>query len=310
MKLLFVFLFLLAASTLRAQEEAVVLHTQSGDLYGTITTPEQKNNIPVVLIIPASGPTDRDGNNPMMKTNTLKMLAEELQKNGIASLRYDKRGAGESKAAGANESELLFADYVNDAREWVNLLKQDRRFSGIIVAGHSEGSQIGMLTAAGNPDVKKFISLSGPGEPAAAVFRRQMATQPEQIQKIANPIIDKLEKGDTTGNVHPFLYSVFRPSAQPYLISWFKLDPAETIKQLNIPVLLLQGNMDIQVVENDANLLKAAYPQAEEHIINQMTHSLKNCDSRDLMTQMQAYSNLNLPLNPELIQYVIGFIKK
>ena len=127
------------------QEEEITLETKTGDIKGSLLIPSVSEKTAVVLIIAGSGPTDRNGNNPMMTNNSLKMLAKELQKNGIASVRYDKRGIGESKNSGLQEIDLRFEDYVQDVEGWIKLLKEDDRFSNIIVLGHSEGSLIGMI---------------------------------------------------------------------------------------------------------------------------------------------------------------------
>ena len=111
--ILFSLLLYLGLSNLMAQEEAVVLQTPTGDIYGTLLTPERNNNLPVVLLIAGSGPTDRNGNNPLMTNNSLKMLAELLAKNGIASLRYDKRGISASAAAVQIEPFPRFEKYQN-----------------------------------------------------------------------------------------------------------------------------------------------------------------------------------------------------
>lgn len=292
------------------QESEVVMKTATGDLYGTLSVPENTPNSPVVLLIAGSGPTDRDGNNPMMKNNALKMLAEMLRTNGIASLRFDKRGIAKSSNAGLQEKDLRFEDYVNDVNAWVSYLKKDKRFSQIIVAGHSEGSQIGILAAGGNPEIGKVISLAGAGRPASQILRKQLAKQPQQILDMCNPILEKLEKGDTVGQVSPLLYSLFRPSVQPYLISWFKYDPAQDIKRLKIPVLLISGANDLQCTTEEVELLANAYPKAQKHIIPGMTHVLKDCDSQDQVTQISAvYNNPDAPLDKSLEKIIVDFIK-
>ncbi|MGN6165121.1 MAG: alpha/beta hydrolase, partial [Flavisolibacter sp.] len=103
-------------------ETPIVLHTATGDIFGTLTTPKTTATIPVALIIAGSGPTDRNGNNPMMKNESLRYLAYGLASNNIASLRFDKRGIAESKAAGKSEADLRFEDYINDAKQWIELL--------------------------------------------------------------------------------------------------------------------------------------------------------------------------------------------
>ena len=193
------------------QEEEITLKTKTGDIKGSLLIPSFSEKTAVVLIIAGSGPTDRNGNNPMMTNNSLKMLAKELQKNGIASVRYDKRGIGESKNSGLQEIDLRFEDYVQDVEEWIKLLKEDERFSNIIVLGHSEGSLIGMI-ASHKQEAKKFISVAGVGIPAGDIIRKQLKGQPQFVLDESLKIIEKLENGETVENVSQMLYSLFRPA--------------------------------------------------------------------------------------------------
>lgn len=308
MKSIFLLLSLVSGLTLLAREEAVVLKTTNGDIYGTLTLPETEEPCPVILLIAGSGPTDRDGNNPSMKNNSLKMLAGELAEKGFASVRYDKRGIAQSAASGKKEADLRFEDYAKDAQGWIHLLKEDKRFSRIIIAGHSEGSLIGMMATKGNPAVSKFISLAGPGESAGKVLRRQLSAQPQPIPDLCFPIIEKLEKGELVNDAPILLYSLFRPSVQPYLISWLKYDPAAEISHLKIPVLIIQGTTDIQVEEKDADLLASACPGAQKKIIPGMNHVLKECLFTDKLLQMPTYNNPELALHADLVNVITAFI--
>src|SRR5690554_6673667 len=128
-------------------EKEIKLSTISGDLYGAVIVPKHVNKMPLVVFVTGSGPVDRNGNMPMMQNDGFKKLAFGLAKEGIASLRYDKRGIAESASAGKDEASLLFEDYINHRKEWINLVKKDNRFSKIIIAGHSEGSLIGMVAS-------------------------------------------------------------------------------------------------------------------------------------------------------------------
>lgn len=302
------FLFLFSAAY--AQEESVILKTATGDIYGTVTLPDIKSNIPVVLIIAGSGPTDRNGNNESMENNSLKMLAEELKKNGIASLRYDKRGIAESHDAMSKEEDLRFDHYVNDVKEWVEMLSKDKRFNKIIVAGHSEGSLLGMIASVNNKKANAFISIAGAGRPADEILKEQFESVPPSVKEIIFPMLETLKKGDTIGEVPVIFYPIFRPGIQPYMISWFKYDPQAEIKKLEIPVLILQGTTDIQVKEKDADLLAKAQPKAEVKLIKNMNHVLKDCDTIDKEKQIPIYSDPVLPLNKEFTAEVIAFIKK
>ncbi|MCX6288119.1 MAG: alpha/beta hydrolase [Bacteroidetes bacterium] len=293
-------------------ESDIVLKTVSGDIMGTLTLPDKASGIPVVLIIAGSGPTDRDGNSPPALKNTsncYKLLAEELRKNGIASVRYDKRGIAGSKSAATKESDLHIENYISDAKGWVELLVKDKRFSKIIVAGHSEGSLIGMI-ACNQTKANGYISISGSGRPADEILKEQFGTLPQDAKDQIFPLLDKLKKGDTIGNVPADLNSFFRPSLQPYLISWFRYDPQAEIKKLKMPVLIIQGDMDIQVSVFDAELLSKANPKAELKFIRHMNHVLKDTDTKDKMEQVtKVYTNADLPLDKNFEDEVVKFIK-
>ena len=288
-------------------QNPVVLETPTGSIFGTITLPQKFEKGKIVLIISGSGPTDRDGNNTMMKNNSLKQFAFALADSGIASLRFDKRGIAESSKAMTKESDIRFDDYVNDVKSWILYLKKDKRFTEIIVAGHSEGSLIGMISSTNNVD--KYISISGPGNSADVTLKTQLNNQPEAIKKAAFPMLDSLSKGMLVHNNNLLLASLFRLSVQPYLISWFKYNPQTEIKKLKIPVLLIQGDKDIQVTVDDAKLLSLAKKSSQLEIIQSMNHVLKIIgDEKD--ENIKSYSNPSLPISSEFISKVISFIKK
>lgn len=287
----------------------ISLQTATGNIYGTLTVPNRETTCSVVLIIAGSGPTDRDGNNTFgLKTDTYKQLAECLAKKGIASLRYDKRGIAASKEAMKSEKELIFENYIEDAKAWISLLKSDNRFSKIIILGHSEGSLIGMV-AAQQTVVDQFISIAGIGRPADKVLQEQLKGKlPAKLEEESDRVLDSLLNGIQVTSVSKELYSLYRPSVQPYMISWLKYDPAVEIKKLSIPVLIIQGTTDIQVSVNDAQLLSAAKPDAECIIIKNMNHVLKKSSSA-LKENMDTYAKPELPLMKGLTKNIILFIE-
>ncbi len=306
---IFLFWFSLPAQSLMAQQgKDVTLHTPTGDIQGTLLIPHVQGKVPVALLIAGSGPTDRNGNNPVMKNNSLKMLAEALYKNGIASLRYDKRGIGASKVPGFSESNIRFGQYIADARGWVDFLKQNKKFSSIVVIGHSQGSLIGMVISQ-DKAVSKFVSLEGAGDPINVVLRQQLQSQPEQIKKPALAILDSLEAGKQVKNVPTWLYTLFRPSIQPYMISWFRYNPQKEIAKLHKPVLIVQGTTDIQVSLSDAGKLKKADPSAQLLIISGMNHILKDAPA-DRQENIKTYNEPDLPLNKKLVTELVKFIKE
>ena len=314
--------FLLFVFPAKAQEkDSVVLKTATGDIYGTLDVPVAKGPVPVVLIIAGSGPTDRDGNNPMMKNNSLKFLGDTLNSLGIATLRYDKRGIAASKNAMKMETDIRFNMLVDDATDMIRKLKADKRFSKVIVVGHSEGSTIG-LKAAADGGADGMVSIAGPGQSADKVLRTQLnasldpakavnekaAEQMRSSRELANKFIDTLSKGDTLHNPPASMNSLFRPSVQPYLISWFKYDPQQLIKQLKVPVLIIQGNTDLQVTEADAMMLLKANPEAKVMIIDRMNHVLKHSEA-DQRANHATYFNPDLPVVPDLVTAINDFIK-
>lgn len=286
-------------------ETNIVLHTATGDISGTLTTPLQEKGIPVALIIAGSGPTDRNGNNSMMKNNSLKQIAYALAEAGIASVRYDKRGIGQSMSASKKEEDLRFDNYVEDAVEWIGLLKKDKNFNKIIVIGHSEGSLIGMI-AARKADM--YISVAGAGQSADILLKEQLKEQPQEIKDNNYAILDSLKAGKIVEDTDPSLAMLFRKNIQPYLISWFKYDPQIEISKLTIPVLILQGTNDLQVKEDDAKRLAKANPKAKLLLIENMNHVLKIVIG-DQEANAKAYNDPSLPLAPGLKKAIVDFIK-
>lgn len=308
------FLSLTISAQLLMKEEPAVLKTSVGDIYGTLKVPDSKNPVPIAIIIAGSGPTDRDCNQPSMKSNTYKMLSDALFYNNIATLCYDKRGIAKSKVK-QKEEDLRFDAYVDDVKAWVDQLSEDKRFSDIILIGHSEGSLLGMIAAQNNPKVTKYISIAGAGMSAADILKeqlgKQMQGQPEAIKNMVFSYIDKLEQGETITDVPVYLNSLFRPSVQPYMISWFKYNPQAEISKLTIPVLLLQGTKDIQVGINQMELLAKASPNTQKVIIENMDHVMKISETTDMAEQVKnSYNNPDTPISKELTKTIIDFIKE
>jgi pimeloyl-ACP methyl ester carboxylesterase len=278
-------------------DQPLALETASGTVAGTLRLPAGADKPPVVLIIAGSGPTDRDGNNPAFPApnNSLKMLAEALAQAGFASVRYDKRGIGASSSAAPDESQLRFDTYVDDAAAWIARLKADPRFSSVAVVGHSEGALIGMLAGV----------AEGPG----AVLRKQLAGKlPPPLAADNERILASLEQGRTVAEVPPALAALYRPSVQPYLISWMRYVPSTRIAALRMPVLIVQGTADIQVDAGQAQALKAARPDAVLALIPGMNHILKDVPA-DPQRQLASYGDPSLPLHPQLAPAIAGFLR-
>jgi len=309
MRMCFVFAALLGeAASSWAKGVPMRLQTSSGTLSGTLELPANpRARVPVALLLSGSGPTDRDGDAGSIGGASLRLLAEGLAKQGIASLRFDKRGVGESASAAPSESDLRFETYIADATSWGQKLKRDRRFGTLTVVGHSEGALIGAV-AAQRLKADSYVSLEGAGRPAAEVLRAQLRPAlPAPLWAQSQRILAALERGKTDAQVPAPLAALFRPSVQPYLISWFRFDPAREIKALRIPVLLVQGTTDLQVGLEDARRLQSANSKAQLLEISGMNHVLKQAGG-NLAAQMKAYSDPSLPLSPRLVESLSRFI--
>jgi uncharacterized protein len=145
--------------------------------------------------------------------------------------------------------------YIEDAEGWCRLLRQDRRFTGLFIIGHSEGALIGAV-ACRRLNAQGFISISGAGYPAFEVLETQLKKNlPPALLSESNKIFHFLKRGTATDEVPPSLMALFRPSVQPYLISWFHYDPIHEVSRIVVPILIAQGTTDIQVGISDAERL-------------------------------------------------------
>ena len=300
-----------SATAPKFMEQPTTLVTPTGTIYGTLELPAATGAVPVVLIIAGSGPTDRDGNSRALpgSNNSLKMVADGLAAHGIASVRYDKRGIAASAGAAGKEEDLRFDMYVDDAAAWLKQLRADKRFTTVSVAGHSEGSLIGMI-AARQAGADGYISLEGAGRKPAAILVEQLTPQlPPAMMETSKHIMALIEAGappDTT-TVPPMLAPLFRPSVRPYLVSWFRYDPAAEIAKLKIPALVVQGTTDIQTSMTDAKALSFGYPSAKFLTVEGMNHVLKNAPP-GRMEQMPIYSDPTIPVVPMLIDEMSAFV--
>ncbi len=291
-----------------AQENSIKEENITIDKYtdGTLTLPINNENVPLVIFIQGSGPVNRDGNGPMMKNDGVKKITHELAENGIASFRFDKRIFNMDKL-NIREQDLRFEDFVTDVNSILDHFSKDQNYSKIILAGHSEGSLIGIL-AAQNGKADAFISLAGTGRNINTIIVEQIAKQSGELSENAEIAFGEMLANGSTTNYSPYLESIFRPSVQPYMVSWMKYNPAEEISKLDIPVLIVNGTFDLQVDVTDAEILQKANPKAQLVIIEDMNHIFREIKGENL-ENTKAYSEAYRPLHPELIPALTSFIK-
>jgi uncharacterized protein len=230
---------------------------------GTLLKPGGSEHPPVVLLIGGSGPTDRNGNQGGTDPGELRQLAEQLAEKGIASLRYDKRGIGRSPMAGLREEDFVLNSFVDDAVVWLGWLQQRSDLGPRIIAGHSEGGLIALLTAKRAP-VAGIVLLATPGRRLGDVIRDQLQRigLDGALQTEALTVLAALERGETVASVNPALQALFRPSVQRYMISELAIDPVKQLRDPTLPLLIVSGGHDLQVTSADAALLSAERPDA------------------------------------------------
>ncbi|MCC8424634.1 alpha/beta hydrolase [Mucilaginibacter sp. UR6-11] len=294
----------------REQPGTITVKTADAVLKGTLSVPEVKQKIPVVLMIAGSGPTDRDGNTKSagVNPNSYLQISEALKQKNIAVLRYDKRGVGQSTTT-RPIAEVTFNDMVADAVALVKFLKTDARFSKIIIAGHSEGSLIAILVCK-QEKVDGFISISGSGVPASEMLKTQLKDKlsVDNYNK-SSLMIDSIKVGEAVKQkLTLWSMGLFAPSLQQYLHSWMQYDPQKEIAKLTVPTLIVQGTTDIQIGVEDAMLLKKGKPNAQLKLITGMSHILKEGPA-DKIQNMATYTKTDLPLHPELIPVLAKFIE-
>jgi len=273
---------------------------------GELMVPGSEEPYPVALIIAGSGMTDMNGNsNSGVFTNSYKYIAETLQDNGIASLRYNKRTIGNPVV----ESELSFDDFVADAVGIVESLKRDPRFSEVYLIGHSQGALIAQLVTK-ETEVSKVVLVAGAGRPIDEVLLSQMEGQVEE--NTYNELFDILKQnkmGTIVEEIPEELYALIRPSVQPFLISWMQYDPFEVITSMENEILVISGSTDIQVPVSDGEKLAQGNAKASQVILDGMTHVLKEASS-DQEENIKTYQNINLPLHEGFVDALIDFFNQ
>lgn len=293
-----------------AASETFRVQNDLGALEGTLDVPEGCGPMPVVVILSGSGSTDRDGNSPGAtdKPAIYRVLAKTINDAGFAALRYDDPGIGKStRAVPVAVEDFRYEMEVHAAALFIAKLRTDGRFGSVVAAGHSQGSLTGILAAATQP-IDGFISLAGAGRPVGTLLREQLAPKLSAAQLVKlDAAIAKLESGEVAGPLEAPLDKILPVEVQPYMISWMKLDPKTEIMRLRGPALLLQGKMDIQVQEIDAQLLGQGKADAKIVLVDDMGHMLRKVAAKDSDSQQASYAEA-LPLHPAAVAAIAEFL--
>ncbi len=291
------------------EKEIAISSAGKVKLFGTLLS--KNNHQKIAIIIAGSGPTDRDGNNPIIApTNEYQMLARSLDSQNIASFRYDKRGVAKSIVENFKERDLVFEDYIKDAAKIYDFIHDTLGFKNVYFIGHSEGSLIAMI-ASQKKKVDGYISVAGAGRPIDVILEEQMHKSPlaDSVKQQITTIFKQLKQGKEVDDFPKILSPLFRKSIQPYMISWLKYSPEKEIKKLNCPILIIQGDCDAQVQIIDAENLHNAHKKSLLSIIPMMSHTLKSA-GENCGNQNKTYTDGSLPIDKILVDDIVKFIKK
>ncbi|MBU0956846.1 MAG: alpha/beta hydrolase [Spirochaetes bacterium] len=288
--------------------EAVEIAVPGGKLYGTLSRPADGAPDTAILIIPGSGPTDRDGNSILLpgKNNSLLMLGNALVKSGNMVLRIDKRGVGKSVWPGLREEDMTIDMMAEDASAWLAYLRGRTGINRLAVIGHSEGALVALL-AARTADPEALVLLTPLSADFFDTIFKQLSGASEEYLQRARFIYEELRAGRYVAEVQEDQLNLFRPSVQPYLRSLIVHQPSALLAAEDTSVLVVAGGRDLQIELADAKALAAARPGVGFLLLEEMNHVLKSVGP-DVAENQASYINPGHPLAAGLVEGIAGFI--
>lgn len=284
----------------------------AGYLKGIKLAPDASAKL--VLIIPGSGPIDRDGNTPLGESKIYRRLATALfDAYGLASVRVDKRGMFSSRAPGVDPNAVTMRDYADDARRWVNRLRGESPEGCVWILGHSEGGLTALLAGQNPEGICGLVLAAAPGRKTGDILREQLAANPANAPLLpqAFAAIAALEKGERVdvSKLAPPMHGLFYPAVQGFIMDQMQYDPAELIAAISLPVLILQGEFDLQISpERDAERLHKAAPGSKLVLLPGVTHVLKRAASGSLEDNYATYTDPHARVDESVVEAVGGFI--
>lgn len=303
--LLFTIVLLLNFFSIQAQDNFIANDLRINQyVEGTLLAPRQET-VPLAIIINGSGPIDRNGNEMMTKNNAAKKLAEALAKKGIATFRYDKRTL-KAQQLNIDEKDMRFDDFIDDAKAVIKRFSELPNYSSLYIIGHSQGSLVGMIAAQEKAD--GFISIAGAGQTIDNLIVEQIGRQMPGLEESARTAFNELRANGKVKDYNQGLASLFKKSIQPFMFSWMKYDPQQEIKKLEMPVLIINGDNDLQVNTNEVEKLKAAKPDAKLVIIENMNHIYRIIDKNDDIANQKSYNEPQRPISNEMVEQISNFI--
>ena len=282
-------------------EEVSFVNTEdSASLAGTLTYPvgyNSKRKVPVVIMVTGSGLQNRD--EELFEHKPFLVIADFLARNGIASLRYDDRGAGLSTGDIEN---VTTEGFCRDAAAGIAFLRKTGHFSKIGVIGHSEGGSIAFMLAA-QKKCDFIVSMAGPGLRGDSIIVEQTN---ELLRQQGQP---------ATMTVRQMRLTMLLQKTNPWYDYFVDFDPAPVIKQIKCPALLLNGDKDSQVMAaSNIPVIRALLSDNEKHQLpdNQvikvypgLNHLFQHCT-----TGMPAeYGSIEETISEEVLHDIAEWIK-
>ncbi|WP_326525781.1 alpha/beta hydrolase [Sphingomonas sp.] len=297
---------MLAAVAAAPQGEQVTVPGPQGPLAGTLLPGEGRG--PAVVIIPGSGPTDRNGNSPLgVRASTYRLLAEALAREGVTSVRIDKRGMFGSAKAVADPNEATMQGYAEDARAWAALAAKRAGARCAWLIGHSEGGLVALQAAQDARRLCGVVLVSAAGRPLGDVMREQFRANPANapILEPALKLLDEVEAGRTVdpATLPAPLPNLFPLRVQAYMTRVFALDPATLAASARVPVVVIQGETDLQTGAADARRIAGARPKARLVLLPGVNHVLKDVGA-DRAANLRSYGDPALPIAPSVVDAV------
>jgi alpha-beta hydrolase superfamily lysophospholipase len=300
------------------QEQEVRFKSGEIELAGTVALPDGEGPFPCVLLITGSGQVDRNENVKRMPINAFYDISHFLAQNGVASLRYDKRGVGQSQ--GDHWKTGLY-DHADDALAAVRYLKQQNNVQrqNVFLLGHSEGAVIATRLAGTGAEVAGIVLIAGTAQSGEAVLRWQ-AIQIARGLKGLNARLIKLLRIDVSksqqkainkikqSNRDWYRQNLFVKVNAKWLREFMAYNPADDMPRIAVPVLAITGSKDIQVdpadLERMANVLKVPF---ERYIIKGMTHVLRTEEGEPSISEYK--KEVRRPVETELLDIILRWLK-
>lgn len=285
------------------------IEVKGGAIFGTLLEPSKNPGSSLVIITAGSGPTDRNGNTPLLegRSDALKALAYSLKDNSIASFRYDQRPSGKSiKTMKDRTTDINML--VDDLVKCIRYIKQNKNYERIYLIGHSQGAIVSVL-AAQKEDVAGVILVTGPGRPIDEIMVEQYANIRPDIVNQVKEEMKSIREGRDSVVQDEEMKRVFNEENRSFLRSWMAYDPPKEVRKLKSPICVIYGTSDSQVTPVEIQFYGDIINDRNSKIVNNMNHVLK-VSPKDAKENQKRYTDPSYPIHPELVSTIMEFIKQ